>query len=108
MQKSAAHAPLRYNWAIRPQAEKDRPHPDEGRGRLRDERQAASAWRLAGRDQIMIALVPSSAGIKAALTGWASAGSSRLIERNSRPASLVRFQAAPSSTVPGAPSRTTR
>src|SRR5271165_3012872 len=103
MQKSAAYAPLHRKWAIRPQAEKNRPRPDEGCGRLRDERQTASAWRLAGRDQIMIALVPSSAGIKAALTGCGSAGSSRLIERNSRPASMVRFQAAPSSTVPGAP-----
>ena len=60
---------------------------------------------LCRRDQMRIAPVPSSAGIKAALSGCESAGSSKLTDKNSRPASLVRFQAAPSSTAPGCPRR---
>jgi len=53
---------------------------------------------LDGRDQMRIALLPSSDGIRAALKGRARPGSSRLTERNSRPAPLWRFHAAPSST----------
>src|ERR1700688_1298765 len=69
---------------------------------------SALALRLFGRDQMRIALAPSSAGISAALRARGRAGSSRLTERNSRPASLLRFQAAPSSTGPGWPSTVTR
>jgi hypothetical protein len=63
---------------------------------------------LAGRDQVRIALLPSSDGIRAALRARDGAGSSRLTERNSRPASVFRFHAPPSSTWPGWPSTSTR
>ncbi len=66
-----------------------------------------AVFTKAGRDQIRIApsLWPD---ISAALSARGRAGSSSVTERKAAPALLVRFQAAPSSTVPAAPSSTMR